>query len=198
MKVINLSINKKVYTCNVYLVLGDWKRLDDVNTLVDVGRDSSIIDIINNIGTGIGKKKIEQVFLTHNHYDHVSLISVIKEMFNPVIYSFCSSLKGIDVIVKDGDKYKIGDRMFEIIYSPGHSQDSICLYCKEEKVLFAGDTPLLIQTVGGTYEEDFVDTLKKISYLDIKTIYPGHGESITENCNEKIEISLENVRKSLD
>ena len=70
MKIMNLTKNSKMYTSNVFLVLGAWKTVDDVNTLIDVGRDKSIIRKIENINTGLGKKKIDQVILTHSHSDH--------------------------------------------------------------------------------------------------------------------------------
>ena len=70
MKIINLTENSTVYTSNVYLVLGSWNSLSDVNTLFDVGRDPNILEILNNTSTGFGKKRVEQVVLTHSHYDH--------------------------------------------------------------------------------------------------------------------------------
>ena len=42
------------------------------------------------------------------------------------------------------------------IHTPGHTEDSICLYCKAEGVLFSGDMPLVINAVGGSYEDGFV------------------------------------------
>ncbi|MCK4542235.1 MAG: hypothetical protein KAU17_08380, partial [Spirochaetales bacterium] len=64
MRVINLTENSSTYTANVYFVRGSWNAIDDVNTLVDVGRDSKIIERIDAISGGVGKKKIDQVILT--------------------------------------------------------------------------------------------------------------------------------------
>ena len=36
MRVTLFKKNPKVYSCNVYLVRGDWNAIDDVNTLIDV------------------------------------------------------------------------------------------------------------------------------------------------------------------
>ena len=70
MKVISLKRHPKAYSCNAYLVLGSWNRLEDMNTLVDVGIDGFVIDEIERISTGCGKKPVEQVVLTHGHFDH--------------------------------------------------------------------------------------------------------------------------------
>jgi len=196
MKVLNLTSGSKVYTSNVYLITGNWNAINDVNTLIDVGRDLSIIDMIYKASTGIGKTRLEQVILTHSHYDHASLLPQIKESFNPEVYAYSSSLNGVDHLLKGGEKLKVGDRVFEVIYTPGHSSDSICLYCEEEHVLFAGDTPLVIRSTDGTYEGNFVMALEKLCRRDIDTIYFGHGPPASGRCNKMLRTSLDNVRKS--
>lgn len=196
MKILNLTQNSEVYTSNVYLVTGNFNSLDDVNTLIDTGRDPKIIHSILEASTGVGKKRIEQVILSHSHYDHAGLIKEIKKEFKPKIYAFSSSLEDIDFILKGGEKIKIGDSFFEVIYSPGHSNDSICLYNSDEKILFSGDTNLIINSTDGTYEKSYVDVLKKLSNINIKKIYPGHGNLMTKACNSIIKMSLNNVLKS--
>lgn len=197
MKIFNLTEKSNVYTSNVFFVLGTWNSLPDINTLVDVGRDPSIIEKIHNISTGVGKKRVEQVVLTHSHYDHAGLLPMIRATFKPVVYAFSPYLERVDRILKDRDTLKFGDRMFEVIHTPGHSQDSICLYCEEDGVLFAGDTPLIIRRPGDTYEKGFVNALEKICQKDIQTIYFGHGPPLTEGCHAQLKASLENVRKSV-
>ena len=39
MRIVTLENSGRIYTSQVYLVLGDTSRLEDVNTLVDVGQD---------------------------------------------------------------------------------------------------------------------------------------------------------------
>ena len=197
MKILNLTEGSQVYTSNVFLVLGTWNALPDVNTLVDVGRDPAIIDKIKQASTGLGKKRVEQVILTHSHYDHAGLLPMIRATFKPRIYAFSQYMEGVDLVVKDEDMLQLGDRMFNVIHTPGHSTDSICLYCEEDKVLFAGDTPLIIRRPGDTYQHEFLIALEKLSRRDIETIYFGHGQPMTVNCNSLIRNSLENVRKSV-
>jgi len=99
----------------------------------------------------------------------------------------------IDEIVKGGELLQIADRQFEVIHTPGHSSDSICLYCPAEKVLFAGDTPLIIRTKDNTYAPEFVQVLKYLVSKQIDSISFGHGEPLTEGCLTTIH-TLENIQ----
>ncbi|MBW2597443.1 MAG: hypothetical protein JRC55_01960 [Deltaproteobacteria bacterium] len=66
MKVINLTSSSNVYTSNVYFLLGDHNALDDVNTLIDVGRDPAVIDMIKHLDTGVGKKRVPRRSSSHH------------------------------------------------------------------------------------------------------------------------------------
>jgi glyoxylase-like metal-dependent hydrolase (beta-lactamase superfamily II) len=110
--------------------------------LIDVGTDGYIIDEINKINTGVGKKRVSQVIITHEHFDHAGGIKAIRDEFTPTVYAY-KKIPGVDEVVKDFMKLRIGDQDGTIISIPGHSNDSICIYCEEDKTLFSGDTPLL-------------------------------------------------------
>lgn len=196
MKVIRLKGNSKAYCCNAYLILGSWNRLEDVNTLVDIGADGYIIDEIGRISTGVGKRPVERVVLTHGHFDHAGGLAAVIDRYNPEVYAF-AKIEGVDRVVSDGQILRMGDRDFEVLHTPGHSNDSICLYCAQERTLFSGDTPLKIRTPGGSYQEVFVKSLKKLAGRKIDIIYSGHDSPVTENAGEIIRNTLANVRKSL-
>jgi glyoxylase-like metal-dependent hydrolase (beta-lactamase superfamily II) len=197
MKITDVSRNRTIYSSNVYLITGSWNTLDDKNTLIDVGRDPSVLEEIQNASTGFGKKRVEQVILTHNHYDHVSLLPEILRLFEPAVYAGSPHLDGVDVVLRGGENLRCGDRLFEIILTPGHSSDSLCCYCAEDGVLFAGDTPLVIQSAGGSYDPEFIDALENLCSRDIWAIYFGHGEPLMNRCNAVLQSSLENVRRSI-
>ena len=102
----------------------------------------------------------------------------------------------MDELLDDGQRMKIGDREFEVIHVPGHSSDSICLYCKEDEILFSGDAPLRIMTAGGSYSADFIDALENLMRHPIRTIYPGHDEPIQGKATDIIRTTLRNVKNS--
>lgn len=43
-------------------------------------------------------------------------------------------------LLEDGDQVDLGERILEVIYTPGHSPGSICLLDKKNQILFTGDT----------------------------------------------------------
>jgi len=193
-KIYNLTAKSKIYTSNVYLVTGTWNSLDDVNALVDVGRDLSILEMIFELPTGVGKKQVAAVVITHNHYDHTSMLSNVKKVFNPQVYACSERIVGLHRTLKDGEKIKLGDRLFEVIFSPGHSSDSICLFNRDDGVLFSGDTPLVVRDNKTSYEPGFVKALERLCRKDVRIIYPGHGEPVKERCNDLLRQSLKNLK----
>ena len=186
MRIVTLENSGRIYTSQVYLVLGDASRLEDVNTLVDVGQDPAIVESIAQAPTGLGKWPVEQVVLTHSPSDHCALLPRIREMFRPKVFAFSPGIGGVDCLLRDRDRIRMGDRDFEVIHTPCHSSDSICLYNEAEGVLFAGDSPLLITSPEETHEAGFLAALDKLCARDIRRIYFGHGAPLTEDASERL------------
>jgi len=186
---------QNVYTSNAYLITGDWNAIEDVNTLIDVGADPSIVQVLDGIYTGVGKKKVDQVILTHTHSDHTAILPLIREHFKPVICAYCAYAEGIDRVLKDGEFIRVGDAVFEVIHMPGHTDDSILLLDKKSGTLFVGDSPVIVRTPGGNYSEGFVQVLNKLCRKHVHAIYFGHGDPLVENVQQTLRHSLENVLK---
>jgi glyoxylase-like metal-dependent hydrolase (beta-lactamase superfamily II) len=195
LKVIQLKKSDKVYSCNSYLILGDWNHLEDLNTVIDPGTDDFVLDEIEHLATGCGKVAVEQIILTHNHFDHNGGVMALKRRYGSRVFAFVEG-PGVDGLLRDGQFVKAGDELFEVIHTPGHSSDSICLYAPEAKVLFSGDTQIRIRTAGDFYTADYLEGLEKLAARDIMNIYSGHDEPFMSNAMETILATLTNVRKS--
>ena len=194
MKIILLRKNPALYSCNAYLVLGSWNRLEDVNSLIDIGQDGYITNEIDTINTGVGKRPVELVVFTHNHFDHSAGLKVVKNKYNPLIYAY-NKFEGVDFTLNNGQLLRMGDEYFEVIHIPGHSADSVILYCRKEKVIFTGDTPINIYSNDATYADDFINVIRRLTKLDIEKIYPGHDDPITFNARSVILETYNNIRK---
>jgi glyoxylase-like metal-dependent hydrolase (beta-lactamase superfamily II) len=195
MNVITLKKNPTKYSCNSYFIRGNWNAIPDINTLIDPGIDGYVIDEILNISTGVGKSPVEQVILTHEHFDHAGGLKEIISRFHPKVIAL-TNLPGVTNIAYEGMQIKIGDQYGTVLLTPGHSNDSICIYCQQEKVLFSGDTPINIKRPGGSYTLDYLEIMERIASLDINIIYSGHDYPY-KNVKEILKYSIENVRTSI-
>jgi glyoxylase-like metal-dependent hydrolase (beta-lactamase superfamily II) len=191
---------------NVYLLQSE------VPALIDVGGDSAfLVDVVKKY---MNPKDIEYVFLTHSHFDHASAASDWKSWFDSKVvlheaeYSllrsqgFASYMFGIkfkpfepDVTLKGGETFDLGNVKLEVIHTPGHSPGSVCLYDREKKWLFSGDTVFPNGSFGrvdlpGGSSYELIKSIEKLSKLDVRNLYPGHEEEVIGNANEHIRNSL--------
>lgn len=126
-------------------------------------------DEYNKIKKSIGNNDVIGVIITHHHFDHIGALS-----------NFSKDLI-FDKSNLEEKEYKIGDFKFNVIYTPGHKEDSITIYFKEEKIMFTGDFIFKYaigrtDLPGGNYLE-MLKSLEKINKYDKNiVIYPGHGD----------------------
>jgi glyoxylase-like metal-dependent hydrolase (beta-lactamase superfamily II) len=201
----NLTEGSPIYTANAYLCtidtslqkndLGD-SRDKWCGILIDTGCDPRIVDELKKIEREILHQPVCDVILTHSHYDHTRMHSIIRETWQVRTFAYSAYIDGIDQVIKGGERIIINGSVFEFIHVPGHSTDSLCVYCPKEEILFSGDSPLTIWGTEGTYELPFVRAFETLVNLKISKIYPGHGEPITRECNLVLDQSLRNLRKS--
>jgi len=72
---------------------------------------------------------------------------------------------------------------WDLIKTPGHTPDSICLYQSDEGILISGDTILNMRGRGElntfcTDGEKIKESFRKLLPLKVQIVYPGHGEPL--------------------
>lgn len=194
MNIVPLGKSETVYSCNSYLILGDWNRIEDLNTIIDPGTDGFILEEIARLSTGVGKTPVAQVILTHNHFDHAAGLKALKERYKARVFAF-SDGPWVDEILRDGQFVKAGDGFLEVLHTPGHSTDSICLYAASLQALFSGDTQLRVKSAEESYAGDYLAGLTKLASRKIQNIYSGHDAPLTTGCQELIQQTVINLRK---
>ncbi|MBR6979161.1 MAG: MBL fold metallo-hydrolase [Prevotella sp.] len=143
---------------------------------------------------------------THGHVDHNFGIDTIYEQYRllPEIHAldedFLAHLNeqaeqfigyrpdntypSVGKHLADGETLTFGNHCATIVHTPGHSQGSVCLYLKDEDILFTGDT-LFNMSIGRTDLQggsmmQIIQSLRHLAQLpDNTVILPGHGNQST-------------------
>ncbi|MFC1731587.1 hydroxyacylglutathione hydrolase family protein [candidate division KSB1 bacterium] len=158
-----------------YLVADESTK---ITALIDPSYSPEIIiDFAKN-----EKFEIRYIFNTHGHYDHTNGNDVAKKLtgITPLRYGDVDPITG--KTVSDNATFNLGNLEIRIIHTPGHTDDSICIYVGV--ALFTGDT-LFVGKVGGT---DFGSQAKAeynslhnklLTLPDSTRIFPGHDYGIS-------------------
>jgi len=121
--------------------------------------------------------KLKYIINTHGHADHTAGNEELKSAFNSKIVAHKLSHVNHDISVIDGDRIRLGAISIEIIHTPGHTSDGICLLADDK--LLTGDT-LFVGECGrtdlpGSNVNDMYVSLQRIAKLnDNIEVYPGH------------------------
>ena len=207
---------------NAYLVINGPKML-----LVDTGMPGSAKKIVNYIRSlGKNPADVEYIVITHGDIDHIGGAAEMKQLTGARIAihagdaPFLSGESGLrrvkgpigavsnfftrllpfrpvapDILLEDG--VEIGG--FKIIYTPGHTTGSICLYLPR-RVIFVGDAlssdskgnpqPLRKRKYLSTDIAQANASFKKISQLDFDICLAGHGTPVIGNASDRLRSLL--------
>lgn len=180
--------------------------LIDDNILVDTGTGYYNDYLFSKLReNGVEPDDIEMVVNTHCHYDHIGGNQFFPNAKIAIHKHDALSVKNkdtlgtsmsvfdnpgncrVDIELEDGDD--IAD--FNVIHTPGHTKGGICLWDGEN--LISGDTIFAgggvgRMDIGGDYQ-DMKNSVKKLTELDVKNIFPGHGPHVEGNGKDHIKMS---------
>lgn len=176
------------------------------------GEPDKIIDMLNTLGVN----ELKYIYLTHCHGDHFGGILELKNKKGGKVLIHRDDAEGLykssisltyyigmddieleaDSRVDEGDLIHLGNLQFKVIHTPGHTKGGTCLYCKEQALLFSGDT-LFKGTWGrcdlptSNFPDIIASITNKLATLPDETIvYPGHGKSTRIREEEPIYLTL--------
>ena len=155
---------------------------------------------------------LKYIFNTHHHYDHVGGNQKLKEKYGCKVVGFEEDkhrIPGIDIGLKDNEKWKNELFECEIKHIPGHTSGHICIYIKKLNALFTGDTLFSLgcgRIFEGTYEEMYQSLNKLKKFPPDTKIYCGHEYtkknsdfclSIDKN-NSNLVRKIEKINKNIN
>lgn len=144
----------------------------------------------------IERAEVALIGITHHHFDHSGNLKWMRELYKADVLVHD---KGVPLLegrlpddgvrmLADGQTLDLGGGVRPcVLFTPGHSVDSICYYLEDEGVLFTGDTMLGGST---TTVHDLFDYMASLHFLqelpNVRVICPGHGPLI-HNPRERIQ-----------
>ncbi len=172
--------------------------------------DSGCAYTVSELMMALDGSDVKTVVNTHSHEDHVAANTNLKKKYHADILAHQAA---IPVLSNPGkirlrpyqlvlwgrplpcDAKPLGDTLeterykFQVIHTPGHSPDHICLYEPNQGWLFTGDA-----YVGGrdkALRADYniwqiISSLKKLVSLDTSFLFPGSG-SVRESPRFELE-----------
>ncbi len=192
-------VNVKEITPRVYLL---DESGESTGYLVVGGKMAALIDTMNGgedlkaLAASITDLPV-MVINTHGHCDHIAGNIYFEEAWiHPAdlelakqhmsfegFVQFCEE-KGKKMppfrFVEDGQEIDLGDLTLQVIWMPGHTQGSILLLLKEERILFTGDAinrHLWMQLGDSTDLETLAQNLDKVMYLTEEADIILHGHN---------------------
>jgi glyoxylase-like metal-dependent hydrolase (beta-lactamase superfamily II) len=125
--------------------------------------------------------EIETIVNTHAHGDHTAGNAKLQSLTGANIIIHALDAEGYpeaDILLSDADTLQLGEIIFDVIHTPGHTPGGVCLYAQGN--LFTGDT-LFVGDSGrtdlpGGHRPTLGKSIRRLMKLpDDTIIWPGHN-----------------------
>jgi len=204
---------KGMLDCNTYVLKGT------PTIVIDPGSSQSLTVLLEKMHRdGIDAKDIDIITNTHLHCDHCAANEALKQLSGARILSHplqkqfynaavieTARFFGLPPVEFTADGYIDSNKLdttgveVELIPSPGHSPDSICFYCPEDKLLICGDVIFAGNTgrvdLPGGNAEELKQSLEALSKLEIEYLLPGHMDIVAGS--EKVKNNFNFIKRNV-
>ncbi|WP_336037346.1 MBL fold metallo-hydrolase [Halobacterium yunchengense] len=187
----NLAAGVQSFTSNAFLVDGDR------TVLVDAGANFDAVAALRDRDADL-----DAVVVTHPHPDHVGNLDAVTDAFDVDVWAFDAGDGESDHELADGDTVTLGDDDYEVLHTPGHHPDHVCLYSRDAGVLFSADLVFANGSFGrtdlaGGDRATLVESIDRVADAvddHLEVIHPGHGPSVTTDVRENLQLAARAAR----
>jgi|GEM_PF-108404 len=195
------------FSSNVYVVTGD--RL----SVVDPGNDYTAF--LQLFERGLRPEEVGQVVLTHGHRDHaMGLFELLRAYaaparagwFDLVLHEAAprqikeaAAGAGCRVVeVRGGERLEMGGLAWDVLFTPGHTIDGICLHDPGTGAAFTGDTVLPHAVAGpdagaGGRLDHYLFAARTLLARRVEHVFPGHGLPVAGAGKRVVEETYESL-----
>jgi hydroxyacylglutathione hydrolase len=144
---------------------------------------------------------LKLIVSSHRHWDHIGDNAAVSSATGAQIAAHIADRHGLEkpsganapfpippsvpaIDLAEGSTIRFGDIELEVLHTPGHTEGSVCLVARSERLLFTGDTLFAgswgrTDLAGGS-EDQMIESLARLSTLaDDLRVLPGHGSPST-------------------
>jgi len=188
------------FETNCYILRSGSDSADCV--IIDAGLDeAALLSFLSD-----HRLNPSSLLLTHGHIDHIAAVEAVRSRYAGIkvcIHRLDAALlsdvdgnlslmtgrgftaRPAEVSLEDGDIIDEAGIELKVLHTPGHTPGGICLYAKDDGIVFVGDT-LFADSVGrtdfasGNFPQLVKSIAEKLLVLPDETVvYPGHGPRTT-------------------
>lgn len=193
------------FASNIYVLKGDYL------TIVDPGNDYTAF--MELWGLGMKPEDIKKIVLTHGHPDHslgalelLRSYPVLTKSGNVEVILHGAASPRLKETIKEfgsqvtevsgGETLDFSGLEWEVIHTPGHTLDGICLYHAPTRTVFTGDMVLPLamaepdEKAGGRLDH-YLFGVKALLKRDIENVFPGHGPLVAPGGRRVVEETYE-------
>jgi glyoxylase-like metal-dependent hydrolase (beta-lactamase superfamily II) len=179
---------------NAYLV---WDGTSPEALVLDPGMDAAghLMERVAENGL-----RLHVIGNSHGHVDHIYDNAPLKRASGAPLaihpddayrldgrnsYGFAVEPSTPDRDLREGEQLRVGNLVFDVLHTPGHTEGSVCLYEERHALLLSGDV-LFAGSYGrtdlpGGSDADMVASLARLArdLPDGVRVLPGHGPETT-------------------
>ncbi len=199
------------YGSNVFVLIGKKIALVDASAAPNKSQLLSALESLS-----ISPENVDLLLFTHGHADHLGcsgLFPNAEKKMHPYGAErielrdkefTCSGLAGesffpsIDSVFEEGETISLKPFSLRVLFTPGHTRDSVCFFDENLGLLFSGDT-LFNGSCGRTdlpsgSTQELLESLESLKPLHYKTLLPGHGLVLREGQEKNISQVLKSLK----
>lgn len=195
------------FSSNIYAITGTGL------SIIDTGNDyTAFLDLFR---LGHKPADIGTVILTHGHRDHAMGVFellrsyptsrenggvelILHESAPAELKEFAKHAGARVTELRGGEILTINDQNWEVLYTPGHTVDGVCLYHPPSRTVFTGDMVLPHamaepdEHAGGRLDHYLVG-IKALLKKELDHVLPGHGLPVASSGRKVVEETYEGL-----